>query len=838
MQNMKMNIKLRGIKALLAPAFFAIIFACLFPIELYCNNRNEFLFGPIQFFPLVICVTLCVFTILTILGFLLREKIAKGYDALLFGIGILFYVQTNFLNIGMHQLNGQSVDWCADKRMLAINCLVWIVGLCISMVLAFYKNGRLSVILLILAAMVTAMQGASTITSVVTSEEPTDQTIQLTSDGMFDISKKDNIIMFVVDTLDASFFEEFIENDNENLDWLKDFTYFDNAVAGGGPTHYGMPLLLTGKYYDGKDYDEYKSKAYNECNLYKKLKQNNYHVGLYTEKEFVSEDFFKEYIDNISAAHVGLSDPGGMITKFYQFVAYRCFPNILKNKLYFYSGDFNSYNEVSFENGAKSYSINDSETIAQYRESGLSLTENEGAFKVYHLFGAHGPYTLKADGTTDGNETSLQEQIDGVIGFIREYIYEMKRLGVFDTSTIVITGDHGAKDVYQNPCILVKTANSQKQEALKTLHTPVTFENVLPTLSMAIDGKNDEMNNTLFEVQDNPSVVRYQIAEAGLVRQYFDDNSYRYTMKFSVGYDARDESKIKLVGPVKELQEYRLGDTIDFSEGGNGEDYLYTGFSGQEREGIWTDGNDATILLPLDEMPQENLSVEIQLNSVFNGKQYVSIFFNDICVYSTIQESNTISFVVPHTAVLEGDQKIRLRLSTARPIDILDSEDDRQLSINLKDMRLADTKKAATVVEAGEQFVHQTKTLDFSAIGNCEKYLFSGWHGQEEKHRWSSEKASIGVMWDSTKDCIMQITGWTYPPSGAVDVFFNGTQVATLQGDQFEPISLPAELADSSDLQTIEFVANNATSPEQAGENEDYRILGIAMNSIDFKMEG
>mgnify|MGYP000582751944 CR=1 FL=1 len=70
--------------------------------------------------------------------------------------------------------------------------------------------------------------------------------------------------MFVVDTLDASWFEDMLLPNEEYKKSLKDFTYFDDAVAGGAPTVLAIPTLLTGKIDmdASRDTSEYYKDAY------------------------------------------------------------------------------------------------------------------------------------------------------------------------------------------------------------------------------------------------------------------------------------------------------------------------------------------------------------------------------------------------------------------------------------------------------------------------------------------------------------------------------------------------------------------------------------------------
>ena len=173
--------------------------------------------------------------------------------------------------------------------------------------------------------------------------------------------------------------------------------------------------------------------------------------------------------------------------------------------------------------------------------------EDKNAFKLYHLFGAHPPYTLDENGYLHDNGTSQAQQIEGVFKVVRDYIHAMKEQDLYDKSTILIVADHGAVDIYQNPMLLIKSEN-HTQDQLEIRHAPVSFKNILPTLSSAIDGINDEQERSLFEIDEEEQVTRYQVASPALVKQYYQQGDWDYPVRFSVGNPARNTDMLQEIG--------------------------------------------------------------------------------------------------------------------------------------------------------------------------------------------------------------------------------------------------------------------------------------------------
>ena len=673
----------RKLKTVVAAIFVTLIFAVFNPLELYYVNRSEFWFDITELLPLILFGGLIVGGVLSVLGVLLRGKVADMYTNFLIGLGVGFYVQGNFLNTGMQELAGQQVDWCEDGQRLLANCLIWLLCFVVPQVFTFFKRGRYQVVIWVLVAVITAMQGASLVASAVSTESLSEENdVQLTTEGMFELSPQKNIIVFIIDTLDATFYEEYVENDPAYSEWLADFIYFDNAVAGGAPTHFGVPLLLTGKPYDGQLYNAYKASAYEQTNFYDKLAANGYDTRIYTESEYISDDFFEKYVQNAKRAECKIADKAGVELAFCRFAAYKCFPNLLKNSLYFYSGDFTAYRDVEFEGDASLYELDDGDTITAFRKNGLSQSSADGAFRVYHLFGVHGPYTLKADGTTDGTNTSLPEQMAGIMSYLTDFFQEMRRLGIYDESTILITGDHGAVDLYQNPCILLKSGAGTKHNVHNTVHAPVTFENVLPTLSQAIDGNNSERGRTLLDEPDDHAKIRYHIAEQGLVRQYTGDSSYRKSMRFQIGYDARDTAQITMLGSAEQIPIYELDEIVSFAQGESGRACLAFGFSDPEANYTWCLQSGQIVFRT--EKSDGDLLIEFYFPATFNGIQHMVIASDGKQLYEgEVESDSSISFALPREMIAEdGTATLNIACRDAvSPLSLAVSSDPRTLSV-------------------------------------------------------------------------------------------------------------------------------------------------------------
>ena len=135
------------------------------------------------------------------------KKLFYGYGALLCGLGIALYIQGNFLPFPYGILNGNTIHWDSYRREAVISGLVWVLCLAIPLVLIFafqvkgkqvLKYGSFCVILVQLLILVTL----SATTDFSQSSVPESF---LSDNGLYEVSENENVIVFVLDSLDESF---------------------------------------------------------------------------------------------------------------------------------------------------------------------------------------------------------------------------------------------------------------------------------------------------------------------------------------------------------------------------------------------------------------------------------------------------------------------------------------------------------------------------------------------------------------------------------------------------------------------------------------------------------
>ena len=133
-------------------------------------------------------------------------------------------------------------------------------------------------------------------------------------------------------------------------------------------------------------------------------------------------------------------------------------------------------------------------------KDGLSFSEEQKGISIIHLFGLHYPYETDKNCNTKYGATK-QENIYGLKLLIDTYIGELKRLDMYDNSTVIITADHGGmlseRDLF--PILLIKQKN-EKHMNTQTNDYPIDSKDFVPTILEIIGADNySEFGLSIFD---------------------------------------------------------------------------------------------------------------------------------------------------------------------------------------------------------------------------------------------------------------------------------------------------------------------------------------------------
>lgn len=495
----KNMLKEKFVRALILVVYYFMTVVIYTPNELYLNNAEDFpmsywyFFGKLSIAGVIIAALLLLGMVL----FLVREQF-EIYTAFILSLLTVGYVQGLFLNGNLEILDGtQGNAGFGFKEIFNLALWIALVG---TIILSCLKKKAAKKIMNAVAIWIILIQLVSLTVIIASSEDTAPKSeLALTTDGMLEVSEKNNIIVFILDKFDGRDSNKLLEQDPDFFEPLNDFIYYDNATSEFYPTGNSIPFLLTGTKYREDAQEEYRKYAYQGETLLTYMNHAGYDVGIYTDKRFVPDEM-KNVIANYKEGIRRTCSMNDLFALMTQCSRYKMAPFVIKS-YYMYDTSDISLLAVSDQ------ITNIEDDLPFYRrltQNGLSVSDNEceGAFRFIHMHGAHPPYTMTEDFQHIDYDARRDEhwgdnisQTKGAMKIVYEYIRQLKELGKYDDAMIIITADHGTAYSVENeegdiirqqwPILFIKWPE-QIQNSMVVSSAPVSHADMIASIEKKI----------------------------------------------------------------------------------------------------------------------------------------------------------------------------------------------------------------------------------------------------------------------------------------------------------------------------------------------------------------
>ncbi len=809
------------------------------PIEFYCTNNNEFWFSFKILLWIVFMLALCCGSILILITMLLKGKARDIWGVFIFAIGVAAYIQGNYANINNGVLDGTEVEWNANALYAFLDTVGWLF-LIIIFLMFFFKKRNIFVamqkyICLYIIAIQIVSLGYLVITNNVFAEK---SEYYLSSEDMYTVSNNRNIIIFVLDAFDDAYFQEiYNENPEKYKTIFEDFTYYDNAVAGAARTKAALPAIITGEAYPGKiSYTEYIKKAFDNDGLYSELKKQNYDVGIYTEPIFIPDDS-KNLVNNQESSGYEVESYTGLIKKYFDLVLYKYMPYIAKPYFWVYSGDFDQ-----FKNGttAESYSFEDNIFLENMK---FSVVEDKNIFRLYHLNGAHGPYWLNELAQLQEYPTDVNQQAKGALYIVEEYLSGLKKLDIYDDSTIIIMADHGDEnekygiDNEAHAILFVKLQNTKNKFTVSS--APVSYFDLHATLFSELGIKKGAGFGDILEGE----------TRGRNYYQYFSDGRGFKVYEYIIQDNINNANALKKTGnvlePTTEFKKYKYGNRLTFGANSSALPFIVSGVSGTDPGNYaWTMGKECVFKFILNKRPKDNLLVTMDIVSVIteNGPQELLVLANgSLCYQTQVMENTTeIQFIVPGNMVEEKELLLQLILPDAISPKEFSGEtgDPRVLSLALSGLCIDQT------AQMPEEYMELSnkKTIDCTRSNKgLQSLLKEGVSYPEEYFTWTDGiyASFIGILEKKPENdinCTIKLVA-IQNSHQRIEITSMGRTLLLKEIDSgTEEISFVIPKACVAEgILSLRLGLPDAISESELGTGTDMRRLGIAIKEISFQ---
>jgi hypothetical protein len=443
------RLRLRVLIAALLAAGFAFSFVFFGILDLLVSNRSSMPYPVTLVFPAVSLLALAVFAVLFCVMVVLRGRVLSAVATLVLAATLVLYVQGNFMNGSLGQLTGDWLDLSHIAGSVVLNTLICLAILVLPFFVWRFAPRAHQALLLFVPVLLIGMQGVALITSFATTgvleEEVVPQTF-LSEEGLYELAPENNTIVIILDRLDQRYIDELLKREPNYFDGYFDgFTRYTNNITTTSRTFPSIVTMLTGMNYDfDVPAEDYMREAWRSSSFLPALREAGIRSDLYT-------DYSYAYLDgeDLSAAadnlDVGLpAVDAAAVNNLVVISCYRYLPYLLKPNFWISTDTIT--NDVVYQGErAARYQPDDHAVYNRLCAEGITVNEDlSGNFKFIHLNGCHPPFNVDYDfNEVQRDESSQYLQTRFAFAIVFEYIDRLKELGLYDDSTIIITGDHG-----------------------------------------------------------------------------------------------------------------------------------------------------------------------------------------------------------------------------------------------------------------------------------------------------------------------------------------------------------------------------------------------------------
>ena len=549
----------RRVRYAVPVTLFYVVTAMIFlPGTLFLGNKSEMSFSGLSFAAALSVGTVIQMVLMAGVGILLLTQ--RQFDlvyTVLFALSLSGYLQNTLLNGHMEQMDGGRQTW--QGAQLYTNFLIWFVLIAgIMLIKRFVRKDVAKVysaICIYLCLVQIVSLGYLAVRTAIQNPEDSAERWVLSRDGIYTLHPDNNVLVFVVDWFDEQILEKILQEDEEFLSSLDGFTCYTNATSLYSFTAMSIPYLLTGVEWQYEmDRDEYVKYAFEKSTMMDDISAAGYDIGIYTDPSYVfkgASDKLRNYLPYTELSGTQNCDAWNTVELMLRCSKYQMAPFGVKN-WYWYSSDeitaLQGDNQIIYSTLGVYDDVSFGNSLGQ---NGLEIDSDaagSGSYRFYHLYGAHPPYRNADTGESSLEERDMIAQAKDSMGIVLEYIEQLKRLGLYDSATIIITADHGQHYLYApwrenhltslgldkttNPILIVKEPGDT-WDGIRQSGAPVTHTEVVSDIVHAVNPRaSAKYGRTLQEIGETEERVRTFI-------YWRADLPY---VKSSITGNARDES--------------------------------------------------------------------------------------------------------------------------------------------------------------------------------------------------------------------------------------------------------------------------------------------------------
>ena len=830
-------------------AFTYFVFGLL---EMFVSGYSQYWFGLMQILPVALFLFLSSTCVLLLLQLVFRGRTRNLVSGIVFGVGVGLYLQGNLPFFDYPALDGSAVDWVAINGNWIGSAILWTV--CIGAPIALYFTMvDLQKICRWGGALLLAVESiALVIILLSTNLTPKEKMNVLVDEDKFTLSEEENLVVFVLDTLDGETVNTLFEESPAWREKFSDFVFYRNTTGMYPKTRGAIPYILTGIVNDNQfNYEEEKKIAFEQTLLFDELHSLGYDTRLYTSENYIDRSR-TDLIDNLQSVDYKVSSYPMFAALLSKLVGTRYMPHLLKQFVWLYTADLDSVKALDVPDAWVTLTNSNMENNSDlnFNKQMHKNTPDVGlagkkAFRFYHLTGIHTPFTINEhiEYSETGSSTE-EQQLKGSLSNVLEYVAYLQSAGVYKNTTILIMGDHGYKDLSQNPALLIHHADQQYGDTAKISDAPVSFADLQATYLDIIGSEKSATGISIFDVDEDavrtrafyswPSVADsgeylLPLTEYEVIGEASKPNSMHKTgVRYMPGEKIVDEMKNTVA----------IGSVLNVDKG-DADAYIDYGFESDTTDtGYWSVGKAASITVELDDYDGTPFILGMYFSGIFMQEQRIEISINGISALEGTLSSSHLFVPITEKYMINGNA---LNIGFAFPDAVVPNregigDDYRELAVKLKSL-LIGTLDAWLLDK-------ENPTMYFNKYTNYDNRLIGDWFYVEDSGRWMSRNAGFYVKVQPEYARSIVIDCYTSRFLVSSQITINDVPVLSVQKSGIYVLEIPDEAVNSEGLLKIEF--HNTLDEKSLRDmienglenNNDTRICGMGISMVGLDIQG
>lgn len=437
----KKNAVLGIIIALLLLLFILTVYA---PNIIYFSQREffaEYFIGLVQT-PFLLGLLLVIG--LTLVLSFMPVFILKYISAIGLSLSVLLWLQVDYFAVSYGVLDGAALDFEHYESRGLIELITLSSVLILSLILHKFilKHGIFICSLILIGLFGLVLFNVM--------QEPNDKLNDAELDQEFyQYSTSKNIIVIILDTFGAEYFQKIINKNPEMVKKYPGFVSYTDAISNYPATKGSLPSMLTGKMIpENTKFNKFKNEVLAVDGIPNKFSQDGYLTSVISSTNWLKEAFIERYMSEVPVSPKIMNRYHS--TQLFDYALFRASIHQFKPMI-FNDGKWLFSEQVSKSAQIPNTPAERGKMLLQNLVSGAQTKDSQPRFKLIHLTIPHPEYVY--DRHCQNNEMidewpasrRMLEQSECALHQLNQLLNKYQELGIYDKSLIVVASDHGAR---------------------------------------------------------------------------------------------------------------------------------------------------------------------------------------------------------------------------------------------------------------------------------------------------------------------------------------------------------------------------------------------------------